>query len=198
MAGRYDPAGKERGELMQGERVLTRLTQVVGIAEIMGAPMVAATVFSAIATWRTATVTRDLYLLSERPYFGVQSITIDHSSARDPKILISYANLGTLSALDVIVTRELFVGGRRLDAQSAILTAGILSPKVTHVWHTHFPVDADEAIRMGRSQLVVEIKAVYSGPAGGRDCYLEHFAYDKEVDNFDPSGGTTRCDDQDE
>jgi len=43
-----------------------RLGQILGVAEVMTALMVFATILSAIATWRTANIAEWIYLASER------------------------------------------------------------------------------------------------------------------------------------
>src|SRR5277367_4372790 len=69
-----DPAA----QVSPGERwAFRRLTQILRFTDFMTLMMVVATGFSAFATWRTAQVTNLLFSVAERPYMGVEQVTID-------------------------------------------------------------------------------------------------------------------------
>ena len=71
----------DREALSRSER--RRLGQILGVAEIMTALMVLATILSAVATWRTASIANAIYMASERPYFGVESVRLDSSKPNE-------------------------------------------------------------------------------------------------------------------
>ncbi|MFZ0887982.1 MAG: hypothetical protein WA005_05980 [Candidatus Binataceae bacterium] len=186
------------GELTRTERLLSRLIGIIGVADVMALLMVLVTAFSAIATWRTADIYDAIYRASEQPYFGVQDVRMDRGDKSDPRIVVQYANVGHVQAFDLAIRRVLRLDGHEIPGQTKTLHAGVLSQQVTHLWYSHLPSDAYGAVENGRSQLTVEIKASYTGPRGLHHCYLERFAFDKDANNFDPAGGTARCEDRNE
>jgi hypothetical protein len=187
----------ERDSLTPIERQrLGRLTQLVGFAELMTLLMVAATTFSAIATWRTASIAESIYLASERPYFGVESLRLDNSIAGDPRVEVEYRNFGNLSADDVVVDRRILLDDVALAGQSKRLFAGILSPQVPHTAEFHLTTADYDAVIKGRSKLRVEIKAVYRGLDKRTLCYFERFRFIRHSGKFEVQGGTSRCSEQ--
>ncbi len=162
----------------------------------MAVLMVLATTFSAIATWRTSNIASALYLAAERPYFGVESVRLDHSRTDDPRVVVEYEDLGELSAEGVVITGRLALDGRTIPGQEWSKDAGIISPHVAHYLHFHLPADAYAAVLSGRSRLTVEVAAKYDGPHGRQLCYLERFVYTPDDAAFDVDGGTPRCENQ--
>jgi hypothetical protein len=191
--------GERRGHepasgLSRRERsMLGRISQFLGVADVMALLMVAATAFSAIATWRTADIATALYMAAERPYLGVEQVRLDRSRAGDPRVVVEYHNFGSLSADDVVITGRLAVDGRTLTGQKWTKNAGIVSPSVPHFLLFHGPPQVYPAVMSGRSKFVVEVEATYSGAASSRLCYLERFVYLSDSDTFDVDGGTSRC-----
>ncbi|MBF6569963.1 MAG: hypothetical protein IVW54_13930 [Candidatus Binataceae bacterium] len=197
MPQRNDKDQDERDPLTPIERQrLGKLAQLLGFAELMTLLMVAATTFSAIATWRTASIAESIYLASERPYFGVESIRLDNSIAGDPRVEVEYRNFGNLSADATVLDRRILIDGVAVASQSKQLFAGILSPQVPHTVQLHLPASSYDAIIQGRSKLRVEIKATYRGLDQRTLCYFEGFRFLADTGKFEVRGGTSRCSEQ--
>ncbi len=179
-------------ELAEERSLVRRLSRAVGFADFMAVLMVAATAFSAIATWRTASIARAIYLASERGYFGVETVWIDKSRADDPRVEVDFRNFGNVAAQDVKVTQCLKIGGVVVKDSAKTLNAGILSPNTPHHLHLHIPLASYPAISAGRSTLLVEVAASYVS-AERQMCYLERFAYIADENDFLVDGGTTDC-----
>jgi hypothetical protein len=175
---------------------LGRITQFLELADLMAVLMVLATTFSAIATWRTANIADALYLAAERPYFGVESVRLDHSRTDDPRVVVEYEDLGQLSAEGVVITGRLALDDRTIPGQEWSKDAGILSPQVRHYLHFRLPAEVYPAVMSGRSKLTVMLAAKYDGPFGRQLCYLERFVYMPDAAAFDVDGGTPRCENQ--
>ncbi len=173
---------------------LGTIASYLGFADLMAVLMVFATAFSAIATWRTATIADALYRSSERPYFGVEKVFFDASRPADPKVVVQYQNFGHVPADHVVVSEQLSLDGRPLAKGSYTQDAGVISPGVPHQVHVGLAEADREAIVAGRKRLAVEVKAQYRDSASRTHCYLEQFVYYPDSDNFDVGGGSARCD----
>src|SRR6266849_3870448 len=87
--------GIESGGLTRGERsLIRRFSEALRFADFMALLMVAATAFSAFATWRTAQVTNLLFSIAERPYIGVQRTTFDSIGADAARVRSTSATSG--------------------------------------------------------------------------------------------------------
>lgn len=165
----------ERDPLTRTER--RRLGQILGFTELMTALMVAATTFTAIATWRTASIANCIFLASQRPYLGVESVRLDTSKPSEPRVAIEYRNFGHLSADNTVLDTRMIIDGAVVTGETARFQAGILSPRVPHLMHRHLPPDKYAAIVNGHARLEVDVKATYRGFDRRELCYFERFQY---------------------
>lgn len=174
--------------------ILRTLIGYLGFAELMAVLMVVATAFTAIATWRTATIAQDLLLTSERPYFGVHSVTLDNSRSSDPRVYVDYRNFGHVPADGVRIEVAMYVDGARLPVSSLKRDAGIMSPDVAHHVFLHLPDGHYADVIAGRSKLITRISAWYKDSGRNLFCYSERFAYEPDSGTFEIVGGSSRCD----
>jgi hypothetical protein len=170
-----------------------RLGQILGVAELMTGLMVLATLFSAFATWRTSSIAQWIYLASERPYVGVESVWLDSSKPNEPRVTIQYRNFGHLSSDETLIDSRVLIDGVPVGTANR-LRAGILSPNVPHYVYRYLPPGRYAAIVDGKATLEVEIEATYRGFDRRRLCYFERFGYVADASRFDVLGGTSRCD----
>jgi hypothetical protein len=179
-------------ELAAERGLVRRLTRALGFADLMAVLMVSVTGFTAVATWRTASIAQAIYMASERAYFGVESIAIDDSRSQDPRVEIDFRNFGNVAAQEVKITRRMLIDGVAVKDQTKTINAGILSPSTPHHTHLHLPAQSYLAIAAGKARLAVEIAASFA--AGTRRlCYLERFAYVADENDFQVDGGTADC-----
>ncbi len=192
-----DGPAEQTERLIATERSLIgRLTRVLRFADFMALLMVAATAFSAYATWRTAQVTSHIFALEERPFLGVETVRFEQGDTLTPRAVVEYRNFGKIPASGAIVTVVALVDGKRLADSSNEMTsvsAGVLSPGVPHYFYTYLPSDTYKAIISGKSSLMLHIRAEYKGPGGSPFCYAEKMAFDYRSGGFRPVGGSDRC-----
>jgi hypothetical protein len=136
MVDRND-GGEQRGAsadgLTRGERsLLGSLASYLGFADFVAVLMVLATGFSAVATWRTATIADQIYRTSERPYLGVERVFFDSSRPADPSVVVQYQNFGHVPADGVVVSENLNLDGHPLGDGSYSRAVGVISPGVPH------------------------------------------------------------------
>ena len=184
--------------LTVAERSLVRrLSSALRFADFMALLMVAATGFSAYATWRTAQLTNRIFTVAERPYIGMERVsfeTVDRTSAR---LLIDCRNFGTVSANDGVVRFRLLIDGRPLpgiDAPDTTINIGMVTPSVPHPFHLFVPIKTYQAVRAGQAKLILHTAITYRGPDRRQFCYGETMTYDDRAATFDPNGGSDRCD----
>src|SRR5258708_1020447 len=107
----------EKVNLTKAERSLVRrLSREIRFADFMALMMVAATAFSAFATWQTARIAGRIFAVSERPYVGIERLAFDLINARDARIMIDFRNFGSVSGHDAVARFTLLVDGRRPDS----------------------------------------------------------------------------------
>lgn len=192
-----EPKPCEANELTSGERsLIRRLTTVLRFADFMALLMVAATAFSAFATWRTAQVTSHVFAVEERPFVGVQRVTFEQGNTPHPRAVVEYRNFGKIPASEAIVTVTGMADGKRvaeLPNEMSSLSVGMLSPGVPHFFYRYLSPDTYKAIVDGKSTLMLQIRAEYKGVAGEQFCYAERVVYDYRSASFRPAGGTDRC-----
>ncbi len=203
-AGKSSPGGETSGpidepgqgaERLAGRdtRLLGRIADFLGVVDLIAVMMVIATVCTAIATWRTASIATSIYLASERPYMGVVSLKLSHDRPNEPRVIVEYKNFGSVAAEDVVMFRRVIVDGQMIKGQTQRKAAGIVSPGAPHFMFIHLPRASTDAIIAGRSTLRVEIGAIYQGVNRASLCYLERFAYEAEENVFEIDGGSPRC-----
>jgi hypothetical protein len=200
LAGNDSVAGEEGVEsrgLTRGERsLIRRFSEVLQFADFMAVLMVAATVFSAFATWRTAQVTNLLFSIAERPYIGIQRTTFDSIGSDAARLTIDFRNFGQVSASDGVATIRLLVDGTPLErGTAATVNVGMVSPTVPHLYSSYLPADIYHKILQGKALLVVQTSITYRGPDGRQFCYHESNTYDRRANVFSPSGGSDKCGD---
>ncbi len=190
-------AAKPTEHLTATERSLIgRLTRILRFADFMALLMVAATAFSAYATWRTAQVTSHIFALEERPFLGVETVRFEEGDTPNPRAVVEYRNFGKIPASGAIITVVALIDGKRLaDSPNEMtsVSAGVLSPGVPHYFYTYLPSDTYKTIVSGKSSLMLHIRAEYKGPGGSPFCYAEKMAFDYRSGGFRPVGGSDRC-----
>jgi tRNA splicing endonuclease len=193
---------EERREEQELRRsALRKIAGYLGFADLMAVLMVAATGFSAFATWRTATIAYELLMSSERPYFGVEDVKLDRSRLDDPRIFVDYRNFGHIPADGVKLKATMFIYSRPLPADGKPVAvngvssnAGILSPDVPHHVFLHIPKERYADVMAGRESLLTQVSAWYTNSGGRVFCYRERFTYMPDSDTFEIAGGSSRCD----
>ena len=185
-------------EIIRTERsLLARIAQAVKLADFMAVLMVLATFFSAYATWRTALVTSTIFAVSDRPFLGVQQLAFQGTDTRNPAIVVSFKNFGSIPALDAIVGARALVDGKMVKTPADRMSEtepGILSPNVPHFLYVFIPPDKYQAVTSGESHLQIRVRMLYKGPALQTQlCYFERFVYDSRVSLFQAAGGTDKC-----
>jgi hypothetical protein len=191
-----DVDGVESGSLTRGERsLIRRFSEVLQFADFMAVLMVAATAFSAFATWRTAQVTNLLFSIAERPYIGIERMTFDSIGSDAARLTIDFRNFGQVSATDGVATITELVDGTRLERGTAAVKVGMVSPTVPHFYFSYVPAGIYQKILQGKARLVVQTSVTYRGPDGRQFCYYESNTYDHRANVFSPSGGSDKCSD---
>lgn len=190
-------AAKPAEHLTATERSLIgRLTRVLRFADFMALLMVAATAFSAYATWRTAQVTSHIFALEERPFVGIENVRFEQGDTRTPRAVVEYRNFGKIPASAAIITVVALVDGKSLSDspnEMSSVTAGVLSPGVPHYFYSYLPTDTYNMIVAGKSSLMLLVRAEYKGPGGAPFCYAEKMVFDYRSEGFRPVGGSDRC-----
>jgi hypothetical protein len=174
-------------------RSLGRIADFLGVVDVVAVMMVIATVCTAVATWRTASIATAIYLASERPYMGVASVKLDHDRPGDPRIIIEYKNFGSVAAEGVVMFQRLWIDGKVVEDQTRRKAAGIVSPGSPHRLFMHVSQPVYDAVIAGRATMRVEVGAAYRGLRHGDLCYLERYAYEIDEGLFDVDGGSPRC-----
>jgi hypothetical protein len=198
LAGENSVAGEdgvEAGGLTRGERsLIRRFSEVLQFADFMALLMVAATAFSAFATWRTAQVTNLLFSIAECPYIGVERVAFDSIASDAARLTIDFRNFGQVSAIDGVATIRELVDGKPLERGAvATINVGMVSPTVPHLNFRFIPADLYKKILDGQAHLVVQVIITYRGPDQREFCYDQLLTYDHRVNTFGSSGGTDKC-----
>jgi hypothetical protein len=188
-------ASASRGE----RRTLQRLSNVLRFNDFMTFMMVIATAFSAFATWRTAYVTNLLFSVAERPYMGVQQVTIDTIDADFARVVVDCRNYGNVSANSGVARVGVIIDGKALpEATLASDTEniGIVSPTVPHRIFRYVPKGLYDRVREGRSRMIVHVLFNYRGPDERQFCYSKMLSFDRRSADFIPNGGSDQCNGQ--
>jgi hypothetical protein len=156
--------------------------------------MVFVTGLSAYATWKTAQVTNEILLTSQRPYIGVESVNLVDEA--NPEVVVDLRNFGSVQAEDATISIVVKTDGKALsgDSESQLQNAPIvLSPAVPHRFYRHLSADTYRDAVQGKTSLVVQIFVRYRGPRGDEHCYLARHGYDYIDGDFYPGGGSLSC-----
>ena len=193
----HTPEPTATEHLTTAERsLMRRLTEVLRFADFMALLMVAATAFSAYAAWRTAQVTSHIFALEERPFVGIERVIFEQGDTPNPRAVVEYRNFGKIPASGAIVTVIALADGKRVAGSSndmSSISAGVLSPGVSHFFYTYLPVDIYKSIVAGKVSLMLDVRAEYKGPGGEAFCYAERVVFDYRSAGFRPIGGTDHC-----
>jgi len=177
--------------------VIRYLTEILQFADLMALMMVLATVLSAIATWRTASITRLLVSIAERPYVGVERVDFDSVGGGSARLLVDCRNFGHVSATDGVVRIRLVLDGKTLastQGPSGTVNVGMFAPSVPQLFFRFIPEEAYTPAHEGTSVLVVQVAINYRGPDAREFCYTQLMTYDHRADTFSSTGGSDRCD----
>jgi hypothetical protein len=184
-------------EVSPGERwAFRRLTQILRFTDFMTLMMVVATGFSAFATWRTAQVTNLLFSVAERPYMGVEQVTVDGTDGQFARVVVDCRNFGQVQATGGVAQIGVTVDGKPLPQTSRvseIQNIGIVSPTVPHRIFHFVPIDLFNQVRAARARMIVNVNFTYRGPDQRPFCYSKLFSYDSRSADFIPTGGTDKC-----
>lgn len=174
---------------------LSTIARTLQITDLIALMMVFVTALSAYSTWRTAQVTNEILLTSQRPYIGTESVNlIDPTS---PRVVVELRNFGSVQAEHAVISIVLMVNGKALplDSEPQRQQAPVvLSPAVPHRFYRHLSADIYRDTVQSKADLVVEIQVHYRGPRGDEHCYLSRDRFDPIDDFFYPERGSLSCD----
>lgn len=176
--------------------LLKTIRSTLEVADLMALLMVLATTFSAYATWKTAQVTNEILLTSQRPYIGTESVKFADGESSRPRVMADLRNFGSVQAENATISIGLSADGKALADNSGSLpewASVVLSPSVPHSFYRHITPEIHRDAAQGKIHLMVEIRVRYRGPRGDQHCYLNHFAYDHLDDIFYSTGGSISC-----
>ena len=104
----------------------------------MALMMVAATAFTALATWRTYKVSELIFAISDRPFLGVKKVTFERTDSPEPVIVVDFRNFGPIPADDAIIAAEALLDGKPIpphDGEGTASDQGTVSPGVPHFFY---------------------------------------------------------------
>jgi hypothetical protein len=184
------------GIVHEERTIARRLSNVLRFNDFMTFMMVLATAFSAYATWRTAYVTNLLFAIAERPYIGVEQVTIDSLDASFARVVVDCRNFGSVAANDGVARIGVIADGKPVLSETAAadtVNVGIVSPTVPHRIFRYVPRPIYERVRGGKARMVVSVVFNYRGPDQRHFCYNEMMVYDMRTASFVSGGGSDRC-----
>jgi hypothetical protein len=190
-----DNAGELRGATSR--KPLRTIASTLEIADVMALMMVLVASLSAYATWKTAQVTKEILLTSQRPYIGTESVNLIGET--NPKVLVELRNFGSVQAEGAVMRIVLRVNGKGLSSDSEPQqeeTPVVFSPGVPHRFYRHLAADTYRDALQGKANVVVDIQVRYKGPRGDEHCYITRDSYDHVDGIFYPQGGSLSCDHQ--
>jgi len=191
-------AKSEGGSEFRGSaarKLLSTIASTLQITDLIALMMVFATALSAYATWKTAQITKEILLTSQRPYIGTESVNLVDTTS--PRVVAELRNFGSVQAEHAVISIVLLVNGKALpfDSEPQRQQAPVvLSPAVPHRFYRHLSADTYHEAVQGKADLVVEILVRYRGPRGDEHCYLSHDRFDPIDDFFYPVRGSVSCD----
>lgn len=195
-AGEGEAPAAEAPLTVSERSLVRRLSTALRFADFMAVLMVAATGFSAFATWRMTQLTRQVLQVSERPYLGMERVSFDATDGENPRLMIDCRNFGSVSGTDGVARFNVVVDGRRLtnDLHDTIVNIGMVSPSVPHPFYVFVPLNVYQEARAGRAKVIVQVQVTYRGPDQRGFCYHEIMTYDYRSNSFNPNGGDDKCD----
>jgi hypothetical protein len=204
-AGKDAPTGAEvltpdfataAGIASSERRAMMRLSNVLRFNDFMTFMMVIATALSAFATWRTAHITNLLFAVAERPYIGIEKVSLDGTFGDLARVAIDCRNFGNVSATRGVARVTIKIDGKELPQETdanATNNIGMVSPSVPQLIFRFVPIDLYRKVSSGQSRMVVHVLFTYRGPDRREFCYDQLMIYDRRSASFISSGGTDRC-----
>jgi hypothetical protein len=175
-------------------KLLASIASTLQITDAIAVMMVFVTALSAYATWKTAHWTNELLLTSQRPYVGVESLSL--VNATSPMVVADLRNFGSVQAEHTLISIVLRIDGKifAFTSEAQQQAPVVLSPAVPHRFYRHISADTYRDAVEGKADLVVEIQVRYSGPRGDAHCYLARKRYDSLDHYFYSQKSSLSCD----
>ena len=189
----------KRGQRIEAQEreVLRAERRILSVADFMALLMVAATAFTALATWRTYQVSQLIFAISDRPFIGVQKVSFERTDTEQPALVVDFRNFGPIPADDAIITVTPLLDGKPIpshDGEMTVSNQGVVSPGVPHFFYVFLVPEEYKKAVSGAARLMVRINVEYKSPSlERRYCYLEKLFYDYRTSSFRHAGGTTHC-----
>src|SRR5208282_2529392 len=117
--------------------------------------------------WNAGQISRQLMLVSQRPYVGTETVKLAKNASGLPSIMVDLRNFGTVQAEDVTLNEEILLDGNRLPSKcpgQCGQLAGVLSPGVPHRVYRHLPEEVYQVVADGRAALALKLLVRYRGP----------------------------------
>lgn len=197
MAEREEETTGERRIEKQAREILRTQRRILSIADFMALMMVAATAFTAFATWRTYKVSELIFAIQDRPFIGVEKVTFERTDTPEPAIVVDFRNFGPIPADDAMVTVVALLDGKLIpprNGEMSTMDQGVVSPQIPHFFYVFLQSDEYKKSIDGTAHLMVRVTVEYKGPAlDRRFCYLKKMVYDFHSATFRPAGGSSTC-----
>jgi hypothetical protein len=197
MEEREEESKTHRRMEAQAREILRTERRILTVADFMALMMVAATAFTALATWRTYKVSELIFAIQDRPFLGVQKVAFERTDTPEPAIVVDFRNFGPIPADDAIIAVTALLDGKSLPPRDGEITAGdqgTVSPGVPHFFFVFLLGDEYKRIVSGAAHLMVRVTMEYKGPAlDRRFCYMKKLFYDAHTSTFRPAGGNSTC-----
>jgi hypothetical protein len=190
--------GRDQRRIEVREREFLRAERrILGVADFMALMMVAATAFTAIATWRTYQVSELIFAISDRPFIGVEKVSFERTETEEPAIIVDFRNFGPIPADDAIVKVTALLDGKAIpphDGEMPESNQGVISPGVPHFFYAFLVPEEYQKAVGGGARLMVRVNVEYKGPELRRlYCYSEKLFYDFHTGTFRHAAGNSRC-----
>lgn len=177
--------------------LLRRLVEVLRFLDLMTLLMVAATVLSAIATWRSSQIAHQILRSAYRPYVGVREMKLDLSNPTKPQVRIEILNFGTIPAEKMVLSVSKTVDGKPVPdfegVPEVVVPVGVLTPSAPDDFGSLLPIHYLQPVVDGKSQLSVRVRTTYNDAANNHYCYDETFGYFAPTARFSPAHGSDEC-----
>jgi hypothetical protein len=178
MAERGEEEQRHRRIDTQAREILRTQRRILTVADFMALLMVAATAFTALATWRTYKVSELIFAISDRPFIGVQQVTFERTDTAEPAIVVDFRNFGPIPADAAIVSVTALLDGRPVPARDGEMTSldqGVVSPEIPHFFYVFLLQTEYKRAVSGAARLMVRVSIEYKGPAlDRRFCYKKN------------------------